>query len=96
MTQALLTDPAAVDGSRVTLRIPRVYHGQPVIAYLVKTCGLDVNIYAAQLSGHGQDDGWFDLGLRGSSRQISEALAYLDSQSVEVWTQTREADADDW
>ena len=82
------------DQVRITIRIPSAYHGHPVIAYLAKECGLDVNIYAAQLSGHGHEDGWFELGLRGSARQISEALSYLDSQSVEVWTKTR--GLEDW
>ncbi len=85
---------ALTDQVRITIRIPRVYHGHPVIAYLAKGCGLDVNIYAAQLAGHGQEDGWFELGLRGSARQISDALSYLDHQSVEVWTQTR--GLEDW
>ncbi|NJM00026.1 MAG: ABC transporter [Synechococcaceae cyanobacterium RM1_1_27] len=79
---------ALTDQIPVTIGIPRLYHRHPVVAYLAKDWGLDVNIYAAQLSGQGQEDGWFELGLPRAARQISDALRYLDHQSVEVWRQT--------
>ncbi|MDX2272481.1 MAG: NIL domain-containing protein [Cyanobacteriota bacterium] len=71
--------------SRITIRVPREYHQQPVISTLISRYGLTVNIAGAILTGNGNQDGWFDLQLRGTQNQIMYGLAYLDEQKIEIW-----------
>lgn len=79
--------------TRIRLRIPKQYNQEPVISRLVSDHGVTVNIAAALLGSNGRDDGWFDLELRGSSRQIQSALTYLDEMDLEIWGESnREED----
>jgi hypothetical protein len=46
---------------------------------------LEVNFLGALLGANGQNDGWFDLVLKGHSEQINNALLELAELDVEVW-----------
>ena len=79
--------------TRIRLRIPKQYNQEPIISRLVSHHGVTVNIAAALLGSNGRDDGWFDLELRGTSRQIQSALIYLDEMDLEIWSESnREED----
>ncbi len=80
---------------RIRLRIPNNYHQDPVISHLVSRHGLTVNISAALLGANAQDDGWFDLDLRGTPEQLRSGLTYLSDLDVEVW-HTATAEEDGW
>lgn len=70
---------------RIRVRIPRNYHQEPVISRLVSDFGLTVNITAAVLGANAIGDGWFDLGLQGTTAQIEDGLVYLKNLALEVW-----------
>lgn len=69
---------------RLRLRVPRKYHQEPVISELASKHNLKVNILAALLGEKGQDSGWFDVVLTGTSRDIDNALIYLSELNIEV------------
>ncbi|MBW4649795.1 MAG: NIL domain-containing protein [Kastovskya adunca ATA6-11-RM4] len=71
--------------TRIRIRIPKEYNDEPIISRLVSHHGVTVNIAAALLGANARDDGWFDLELRGSNRQIQSALIYLDEMDLETW-----------
>lgn len=81
--------------TRIRVRIPKEYNDEPVISRLVSHHGVTVNIAAALLGANARDDGWFDLELRGTNRQIQSALIYLNEMDLEIW---RESDTqeDGW
>jgi ABC-type methionine transport system ATPase subunit len=81
--------------ARITVRIPKEYQSAPVISELVSRYGIKVTIYAAQLAGTGQEDGWFKLGLLGHDFQIRNALDYLQDRQIEYW-HVEQADSEDW
>lgn len=81
--------------TRIRIRIPKEYNDEPVISRLVSHHGVTVNIAAALLGANARDDGWFDLELRGSSRQIQSALIYLDEMDLEIWGEL-DTEEDGW
>ncbi len=74
--------------ARIRVRIPKDYHQEPVISRLVSHYDVTVNINAALLSANARDDGWFDLELRGTGKQIKSALSYLNELDLEIWGQS--------
>ncbi len=78
---------------RIRIRVPKQYQQDPVISRLVSHYHLTVNIKAAILGANANGDGWFDLELRGSASDISEALVYLQELDLEVWN---EGETDGW
>lgn len=78
---------------RIRIRIPKQYHGEPVISRLVSDYGLTVNIAGAILGANAIGDGWFDLKLQGSSDHIENALVYLNELDLEI---LRDCEADGW
>lgn len=68
--------------TRIQIRIPHKYKQRPIIYHLTSYYLLEVNILAALLTD--RDDGWFDLEVSGSLKQISRALCYLSGLEVEV------------
>ncbi len=74
---------------RIRVRIPRRYRQQSIISRLASDHHVEVNIIAAFLGTNSQDDGWFDLEIGGSSREIDSALIYLSDLDVEIWTKSR-------
>jgi ABC-type methionine transport system ATPase subunit len=81
--------------TRIRLRIPKAYNNEPIISRLISHHGVTVNIAAALLGANGRDDGWFDLELRGTSRQIQSALTYLDEMDLEIWGESN-PEEDGW
>lgn len=81
--------------TRIKIRIPKDLHEEPVISRLVSLHGVTVNIAAALLSANARDDGWFDLELRGTNRQLQSALAYLRELDLEIWGQSSQEE-DGW
>jgi ABC-type methionine transport system ATPase subunit len=81
--------------TRIRLRIPKEYNDEPIISRLVSHYGVTVNIAAALLGPNGRDDGWFDLELRGTSRQIQSALTYLNEMDLEIWGESNQEE-DGW
>ncbi|HBB30955.1 MAG TPA: ABC transporter [Cyanobacteria bacterium UBA9273] len=89
-----LEDPRPTQ-TRLRIRIPHRYHQEPVISNLISIQGLKVNISAALLGGNAKGDGWFDLRLEGTPKQIDSALIYLSDLDIEVWTESG-SDLDGW
>ena len=81
--------------TRLTIRIPKNLHEQPVISRLVSHHGVTVNITAALLGANGGDDGWFDLEIQGRGSQIQSALTYLNELDLDIWTKST-AEQDGW
>jgi ABC-type methionine transport system ATPase subunit len=74
--------------TRLRIKIPKSYHHEPIISRLISEHGLTVNIIGALLGASARDDGWFDLELQGSAKQLSSALTYLDELNLEIWHDT--------
>lgn len=81
--------------TRINLRIPQDFHQQPVISQLISSYGVTVNITAALLPTNVRLDGWFELELRGTTRQIQSALSYLDELNLEISRQSN-PEEDGW
>ena len=81
--------------TRLTIRIPKNLHEQPVISRLVSHHGVTVNITAALLGANGGDDGWFDLEIQGRNSQIESALIYLHELDLDIWSKST-AEQDGW
>ncbi|MEG4941391.1 NIL domain-containing protein [Microcoleus sp. F4-D5] len=82
--------------TRIRIRIPKEYHQEPVISHLISEYGLTVNFNAAFLGVKTLDDGWFDLELNGTSKQIETALMYLNDLDVEIWSNSNNPDEETW
>jgi hypothetical protein len=80
---------------RIKIRIPKNYHQEPVIYKLVSYYNLEINLFAAILGKSGQEDGWFDLQLKGNSQQIDSALIYLSELDIEIWYE-QDPEPDRW
>ncbi len=80
---------------RVRIRIPKEYQEEPIISRLVSHHGVTVNIAAALLGANARDDGWFDLELSGSTRQLQSALTYLNELDLELWGKS-DSEQDGW
>lgn len=81
--------------TRVRIRIPKQYQEEPVISRLISHHGVTVNIAAALLGANARDDGWFDLELIGTTRQLQSALTYLDEMDLEIWSKS-DQEEDGW
>ncbi|MEG5039664.1 MULTISPECIES: NIL domain-containing protein [unclassified Microcoleus] len=82
--------------TRIRIRVPKEYHQEPVISNLISEYGLTVNFNAALLGVKTLDDGWFDLELNGTSKQIETALIYLNDLDVEIWSNSNNPDEESW
>jgi ABC-type methionine transport system ATPase subunit len=82
--------------TRIRIRVPKEYHQQPVISNLISEYGLTVNFNAALLGVKTSDDGWFDLELNGTAKQIESALIYLNDLDVEIWSNSNNPDEETW
>jgi ABC-type methionine transport system ATPase subunit len=81
---------------RIALRIPRSFHQEPIISQLASRHNLEVNIVAAILGKSAEGDGWFDIQLRGNSKQIDSALIYLSDLNIEIWNTSNTEEIDGW
>jgi ABC-type methionine transport system ATPase subunit len=82
--------------TRIRIRVPKEYHQEPVISNLISEYGLKVNFNGALLGGKTTDDGWFDLELNGTAKQIESALIYLNDLDVEIWSNSNNPDLETW
>ncbi|ABA20090.1 hypothetical protein Ava_0464 [Trichormus variabilis ATCC 29413] len=69
---------------RVRIYIPKNYLQEPVISQLISMYGLVVNITKALLGVNTGGAGYFDLTLRGTIKQISSGLAYLEALDIKI------------
>lgn len=69
---------------RIQISIPREHYQEPVLSRLTADYGLLVNITNAKLGADTGWLGWFDLELQGSSEQIEQGLAYIESLCLKV------------
>jgi ABC-type methionine transport system ATPase subunit len=76
----------------ITLRVPQTYHHEPIVSNFVSEHGLTVNITAALLGENTKQDGWFNLELVGTDRQIQSALVYLEELDLEFWDKQRQTE----
>jgi len=79
----------------ITLRVPATYHQEPIITHLVADHGLVVNITAAVLGENPNEEGWFNLELRGTPDQIRSGLVYLEELDLEFWERA-DKDEETW
>jgi len=82
--------------TRIRIRVPKEYHQEPVISNLISEYGLTVNFNAALLGVKTLDDGWFDLELNGTAKQIESALFYLNDLDVEIWSNSNNPVEETW
>lgn len=74
--------------TRIAMRVPRSCYGEPIISRLSCEHGLTVNIVSALLGESKEDDGWFTLGLSGTTQQIQSGIIYLEELDLEIWDKT--------
>ncbi|XWK87960.1 MAG: NIL domain-containing protein [Phormidium sp.] len=82
--------------TRIRIKIPQKYHQEPVISRLISDHKLTVNLNQALLGANASNDGWFDLDLQGSTRQIQSALIYLAEMDIEIWSKSTDPEAEIW
>lgn len=92
----LLSDDDRPTHLRIRIRIPKEYQEEPIISRLISEYKLTVNLNAALLSANIKNDGWFDLDLRGTKRQIDSAMIYLNDLDVEIWSKSTDPDEENW
>jgi hypothetical protein len=80
---------------RIKIKIPKQYYQDSIISQLISRYQLEVNILGALLGSNLPSDGWFDLELKGQSKQINEALLYLSDLDIEFWNES-DISADGW
>jgi ABC-type methionine transport system ATPase subunit len=67
----------------IRLVYPSTMVNVPVINQLIRNFDVTVNIVGAQITG---GEGWIDIQISGDDPSIRNALAWLDSQGIEVNT----------
>ncbi|MFM7470607.1 MAG: NIL domain-containing protein, partial [Nodosilinea sp.] len=88
----LVPQPLDTPQIQVRLRIPKTYHGEPIISNLTSRYGLQVNIVAALLGADGGEDGWFDLVIDGEASLIRQALIDLVQLEADIWVGSEQED----
>ncbi|BAY48255.1 hypothetical protein SAMD00079811_58760 [Scytonema sp. HK-05] len=68
----------------IYIKVPQHYHRQPIVSRLISRYDLTINIAAALLEAHTEDDGWFNLEIHGISQQVEAGLAYLQELNIEI------------
>lgn len=82
--------------TRIRIKIPQKYHQEPIISRLISDHKLTVNLNQALLGANASNDGWFDLDLQGSTRQIQSALIYLAEMDIEIWSKSTDPEEEIW
>jgi ABC-type methionine transport system ATPase subunit len=82
--------------TRIRIKIPQKYHQEPVISRLISDHKLTINLNQALLGANASNDGWFDLDLQGSNRQIQSALIYLAEMDIEIWSKSSDPEEENW
>jgi hypothetical protein len=81
--------------TRIRLRIPSEYHHEPVISRLISYHGLTIKFHAANLE-ETAEEGWFDLELYGTEKQLQSALVYLNDLDIEIWSNSPDPEEETW
>jgi hypothetical protein len=68
----------------IYITVPQHYNRQPIVSRLISRYDLTINIAAAVLEAHTEDDGWFNLEIQGISQQVEAGLAYLQELNIEI------------
>ncbi|KAB8320638.1 NIL domain-containing protein [Tolypothrix campylonemoides VB511288] len=68
----------------IYIKVPQHYYRQPIVSRLISRYDLTINIAAALLEAHTEDDGWFHLEIQGISQQVQAGLAYLQELNIEI------------
>jgi ABC-type methionine transport system ATPase subunit len=63
------------------LNYPPALVSRPVVANLINTFGLDVNILRAQVT---REEGWLIVEINGDPRKISAATDWLVKEGIEL------------
>ncbi len=90
-----VSNKSQVTQIRLRIYIPKCYLQAPVISQLISAYGLVVNITKAMLQPNTDEEGCFDIELRGTVPQISNGLAYLESLNLRIVGKPN-ADGDSW
>ncbi|MEH1868865.1 MAG: NIL domain-containing protein [Nostoc sp.] len=90
-----VSNKSQVTQIRLRIYIPKCYLQAPVISQLISAYGLVVNITKAMLQPNTDEQGCFDIELRGTVPQISNGLAYLESLNLRIVGKPN-ADSDSW
>ncbi|MCP6762396.1 MAG: NIL domain-containing protein [Fischerella sp. CENA71] len=80
---------------RLRLYIPQCYQHKPIISQLISNYGLVVNITGASLEKNADNEGCFDVQIKGDTSQISSGLSYLASLNLKIIGKPN-ADGDSW
>ena len=70
-----------MEDRRVRLLYPPTLVNIPVIYQLIKQFDLTINILGARIN---PEEGWVDLQVSGHGEVIQKAVAWLNSQGIEV------------
>lgn len=68
----------------IYIKVPQHYNRQPIVSRLISRYDLTINIAAALLETHTEDDGWFNLEIQGISQQVEAGVAYLKELNIEI------------
>ncbi len=94
MTSISASNPEArLSQKRLRVRIDKAYVSEPVISELIRKFDLTINIQGALLAPSAQEDGWFDLVLKGSVGNITQGISYLNDLNLEI---VPDKDTDGW
>jgi ABC-type methionine transport system ATPase subunit len=74
-------DGPTPDAEVLRLNYPPALVDRPVVAGLVATFGLEVNILRARVT---REDGWLIVELRGDPHDIADARAWLAQEGIEI------------
>lgn len=80
---------------RLRLHIPQDYWQEPIISQMISRHKITVNITGAALDKNTNNQGCFDLELRGNISNISNCLNYLKSLHIKVIGKGN-TDGDSW
>jgi ABC-type methionine transport system ATPase subunit len=70
-----------MEDRRVRLLYPPTQVNVPVIYQLIKQFDITINILGAKIN---PDEGWVDLQVSGNGAALNKAVAWLNSQGIEV------------
>jgi hypothetical protein len=85
---------------RLLMRVPHEYQQEPIISRLVSEHELMVIVKAAVFESGAclGVEGWFDLELHGTQRQIDSGLIYLEELDldIEILTDPEDIEDENW
>jgi ABC-type methionine transport system ATPase subunit len=70
-----------MEDRKIRLLYPPTMVNVPVIYQLIKQFDLKINIFGARIN---PEEGWVDLQVSGNGEVIQKAVAWLNTQGIEV------------